>query len=155
VTSATEPPSQTARIRRWLLSDDPHIRTHTAMSGLALVLMACCVGLLLWLALNSHPPVGSSAGAWCRWGPAGSHPGHPPGLDTPPERPSLTLPQMLWAITSAAVAYLVVADARDMLPCMVAMVLLFGSLGLRMRQIVGITVYALWPPAPPWWPPGC
>jgi hypothetical protein len=62
---------------------------------------------------------------------------------------------MLWAITSAAVAYLVVADARDMLPCMVAMVLLFGSLGLRMRQIVGITVYALWPPAPPWWPPGC
>ena len=144
MTSATEPPSQTARIRRWLLSDDPHIRTHTAMSGLALVLMACCVGLLLWLALNSHTPL-SWVVSWSLVSLGGLLAATLAirlGWTRRLNDPSLTLPQMLWAITSAAVAYLVVADARDMLPCMVAMVLLFGSLGLRMRQIVGITVYA-------------
>ncbi|MEG2999230.1 MAG: GGDEF domain-containing protein [Comamonas sp.] len=144
MTPATEPPSQTARIRRWLLSNDPHIRTHTAMSGLALVLMAGCVGVLLWLALHGHAPLswvltwsGVSLG-----GLLAATVAIRLGWTRRLSDPSLTLPQMLWAITSAAVAYLVAADARDMLPCMVAMVLLFGSLGLRMRQIVGITLYA-------------
>lgn len=145
MTPATEPPSQTARLTRWLLSEDPHVRTRTAMSGLALVLMAGCVGVLLWLAWHGHAPrsgvliwsVVSLGGllaatvairlGWTRRLPD----------------PSLTLAQMLWALTSAAAAYLVAVDGRDMLPCMVAMVLLFGSLGLRMRQIVGVTLYAL------------
>nr|WP_225608823.1 MULTISPECIES: GGDEF domain-containing protein [unclassified Comamonas] len=106
--------------------------------------MACCVGLLLWLALNSHTPL-SWVVSWSLVSLGGLLAATLAirlGWTRRLNDPSLTLPQMLWAITSAAVAYLVVADARDMLPCMVAMVLLFGSLGLRMRQIVGITVYA-------------
>ena len=134
-----------ARITRWLLSEDPHVRTRTAMSALALVLMAGCVGVLLWLAWHGHAPRSGVLiwGAVSLGGLLAATAAIRLGWTRRLPDPSLTLAQMLWALTSAATAYLVAVDGRDMLPCMVAMVLLFGSLGLRMRQIVGVTLYAL------------
>ena len=134
-----------ARITRWLLSEDPHVRTRTAMSALALVLMAGCVGVLLWLAWHGHAPRSGVLiwGAVSLGGLLTATAAIRLGWTRHLPDPSLTLAQMLWALTSAATAYLVAVDGRDMLPCMVAMVLLFGSLGLRMRQIVGVTLYAL------------
>lgn len=144
MTPATEPPSQTVRRWRWLLSDDPYIRTPTAMSALAVALMGGCVAVMLWLAWHGHAPMD-----WIRiWatvsmgGLLSATVAIRCGWTRRMADPALTLFQMLWSITSAAVAYVVAADARDMLPCMVAMVLLFGSLGLHIRQIVGVTVYA-------------
>ena len=145
MTPATAPPSQSARIARWLLSADPQIRNHTAMSALALLLMGGCVGVLLWLAWHGHAPLPGVAlwGAVSLGGLLAATVAIRLGWTRRLSDPSLTLAQMLWALTSAAAAYLVAVDGRDMLPCMVAMVLLFGSLGLHMRQIVGVTLYAL------------
>lgn len=144
MTPATEPPSQTSHRWRWLLSDAPDIRIHTAMSALGLALMASYAGVLLWLTWTGYatlarvlPWSALSVGGlllttlWVRSG-------HTRHLNDP----ALTLVQMLWAISCVAAAYLTVPNARDLLPCMVAIVLLFGSLGLNRRQILGITLYA-------------
>lgn len=139
---ATEPPAPGRW--RWLLSSHPQIRTYMAMSGLGLALMAGCSGVLLWLAAFGHAPLQDvllwsllsmsgllvaavliRTGRTLRW-----------------SDPALTLAQMLWAITAVAGSYLIAANTLSMLPCMVSIVLLFGSLGLRARQIIGVTVYA-------------
>ena len=134
-----------ARIRRWLLSEDPYIRTPTAMSGLGVLLMAGCTGVMLWLAMQGHAPLQwvVAWGAVSLSGMVMATAAIRLGWTRRMGDPSLTLPQMLWAITSAAVAYVVIPGARDMQPCIMSMVLLFGSLGLKMRQIVGVTLYAL------------
>lgn len=57
--------------------------------------------------------------------------------------PSLTIPQMVWTITSGAVAYVLAGDARGLIPSVLAMILFFGTLGLTVAEIVGIGVYTL------------
>lgn len=115
-----------------------------AMSCLALALMVCCTTIMLWLAAFGDAPLQTVA-LWAALSVSGLlgatlliRTGRTLGWSDP----ALTLFQMLWAITSIASAYLVATNARSMLPCMVAMVLLFGSLGLRPWQIVGVTLYA-------------
>jgi len=145
VTHATEPLSPTTDRWRWLLSHHPHIRAHTAMSLLGLALMGGCAALLLWLAAIGHAPL-QGVLLWSALAVGGLLVATVLIRTGRTQRwadPSLTLAQMLWATSCAAGAYVIAADARSMLPCMVAMVLLFGSLGLRARQIVGVTVYAL------------
>ncbi|WP_221632744.1 diguanylate cyclase [Delftia sp. HK171] len=56
--------------------------------------------------------------------------------------PSLTLMQMFWATSCVAAGYVAVQSARDLLPCVLAIAMLFGSLGLQVRQILGVTLYA-------------
>ena len=57
--------------------------------------------------------------------------------------PSLTVPQMVWTITSGAVAYVLAGDARGVVPAVLAMILFFGTFGLTVAEVIGIGIYAL------------
>ena len=138
--------SLSARLGRWLLSDDPATRTRTALSGLAWSLMAVCVSMLCWLC-DQDGIHDMSATQW--WGILSLL-----GMGTMTvlirlrrtqhwRDPSLTVAQMVWALTTAAMAYLLVSPSKDLLPCMVAIVLLFGAMGLNLTQIVAMHGYAV------------
>ena len=57
--------------------------------------------------------------------------------------PALTIPQMGWTITSAAIAYVFLGDARGIVPSVLAMILFFGALGLNLGQVIGIGLFAI------------
>ena len=57
--------------------------------------------------------------------------------------PSLTLPHMVWTITSGAVAYVLAGEARGLVPSVLAMILFFGTFGLTLAEVISIGVYAL------------
>ena len=57
--------------------------------------------------------------------------------------PSLTMPQMLYAILCAAWAYTFTGAAHSMVPMILMLILMFGMFGLNIAQIVWIGAYAL------------
>lgn len=65
------------------------------------------------------------------------------GMSAQLRDPSLTLPQMVWTITSGAVAYVLAGEARGLVPSVLAMILFFGTFGLTVAEVVGIGVYAM------------
>ena len=139
-------PSCWQRIRDVVLSKDRRRRTLVAMALLALVLMTSSAGVMLMVAAQGIS-VNAVAVQW--W--AGISVGGlvvmsafiRSGATARLNDPSLTVPQMVWTITSGAVAYVLAGDARGVVPAVLAMILFFGTFGLTVAEVIGIGVYAL------------
>lgn len=57
--------------------------------------------------------------------------------------PALTFPQILWAVTSSAVAYVLIGEVKGVIHGLLALTLLFAALNLKAKQIVAVSLYAL------------
>lgn len=138
-------PSRWRRLVDQLLSTDPRQRTHMAMGLLALVLMVCSAVVMLMLAWAGIADMQAVA-----WWAVASVGGlvlmlvlMRSGATARLADPFLTLPQMAWTITSGAVAYVLAGEARGTVPAVLAMILFFGTFGLRLPQVLAIGAYAL------------
>ena len=134
------------RITDVILSTDPQRRTLVAMALLALVLMVCSAGVMLMVAAYSSSVSSVAVHWWVVMSVGGLavmtafiRSGGTAGLNDP----SLTVPQMVWTITSGAVAYVIAGDARGVVLAVLAMILFFGTFGLTVAEVIGIGVYAL------------
>ena len=134
------------RITDVILSTDPQRRTLVAMALLALVLMVCSAGVMLMVAAYSSSVSSVAVNWWVALSVGGLavmtafiRSGGTAGLNDP----SLTVPQMVWTITSGAVAYVIAGDARGVVLAVLAMILFFGTFGLTVAEVIGIGVYAL------------
>ena len=138
--------SRWQRLKDVVLSTDPRRRTLVGMALLALALMMSSAGVMLLVA-----SAGSAVNAVAvEWWAAISVGGLlvmtafiRSGKTAPLNDPSLTIPQMVWTITSGAVAYVLAGDARGVVPSVLAMILFFGTFGLTVAEVMGIGVYAL------------
>ena len=134
------------RLRDVILSTHPRRRTLVGLALLALLLMASSAGVMLLVAQASDT-VNKAAVQW--WaaisvgGLAVMTAFIRAGATAQLRDPSLTIPQMVWTITSGAVAYVLAGDARGLVPSVLAMILFFGTFGLTVAEVIGIGVYAL------------
>ncbi|WP_284213636.1 GGDEF domain-containing protein [Comamonas jiangduensis] len=129
----------------WLFSADPTLRVRSSMAMLAVLLMLGSAGVMLWLGYTGLAPL--QAMAWwsvvavggltvmaalvrCGWSARWRD-------------PSMTFQQILWAISCSAVAYVLAAEARGIVPGLLAVTMLFAALNLRAKQIVAVSLYAL------------
>ena len=127
-----------------LFSTDPVLRGRASMALLALVLMLASSAVMGWLAYAGYAsPV--MVGWWALWANGGllamalivrS------GLSCGWSDPGLTFPQIVWAVTSSAAAYVLAGEAKGVVPGLLAVTLLFAALSLRAKQIIAITLYA-------------
>ncbi|RZJ14934.1 MAG: GGDEF domain-containing protein [Acidovorax sp.] len=138
--------SRWQRLRDVVLSTDPRRRTLVSMALLALVLMASSAGVMLLVAMASSEVNRAAVQWWAAISVGGLlvmtafiRSGETARLNDP----SLTVPQMVWTITSGAVAYVIAGDARGVVPSVLAMILFFGTFGLTVAEVMGIGVYAL------------
>jgi diguanylate cyclase (GGDEF)-like protein len=144
-----------ARLGDWLLTRDRHQRVRLAQSGLANLLMIACAALMhvlarygiadqRWIWPWTIVSVGGllalfaliRSGQARRW-----------------SDPSLTLPQMLFAIFTTAAAYCITGSARAVVLPVLAVVMMFGMFGLTQRRvrIVGAWTLALFGAASLYW----
>lgn len=138
--------SRWQRLRNLILSADPRRRTLVSMALLALLLMTSSAGVMLLVA-HSSDSVNSTAVQWWAAMSVGGllvmtvfvRSGETARLSDP----SLTIPQMVWTITSGAVAYVLAGDARGLIPSVLAMILFFGTFALTMAEVIGIGIFAL------------
>ncbi|MNV21077.1 putative diguanylate cyclase YdaM [compost metagenome] len=138
--------SRWQRLRDVILSTDPKRRTLVSMALLALVLMTSSAGVMLLVAHSSSAVNATAVQWWAAMSVGGLvvmtafiRSGETARL----RDPSLTVPQMVWTITSGAVAYVLAGDARGVVPAVLAMILFFGTFGLTVAEVIGIGVYAL------------
>ncbi|PJI95480.1 diguanylate cyclase (GGDEF)-like protein [Acidovorax sp. 69] len=139
-------PSRWQRLRDVILSTEPRRRTLVSMALLALLLMTGSAGVML---LVAHANVAVNATA-VQWWAAMSVGGLVvmtafirSGATARLRDPSLTIPQMVWTLTSGAVAYVLAGEARGLVPSVLAMILFFGTFGLTVAEVIGIGIYAL------------
>lgn len=139
------PPARWQRLKDVILSTDPRRRTLVGMALLALTLMAGSAGVMLLVA-HSSTSVDQTAVQW--WaalsvgGLAVMTAFIRSGETARLRDPSLTIPQMVWTITSGAVAYVLAGDARGLVLSVLAMILFFGTFGLTVAEVIGIGVEA-------------
>jgi diguanylate cyclase (GGDEF)-like protein len=140
------PPARWQRLKDVILSTDPRRRTLVGMALLALTLMAGSAGVMLLVAHSSTTVDQTAVQWWAALSVGGLvvmtafiRSGETARL----RDPSLTIPQMVWTITSGAVAYVLAGDARGLVPSVLAMILFFGTFGLTVAEVIGIGVYAL------------
>ncbi|MFN7156033.1 MAG: diguanylate cyclase [Acidovorax sp.] len=138
--------SRWQRLRDVILSTDPKRRTLVSMALLALVLMTSSAGVMLLVAHSSSAVNATAVQWWAAMSVGGLvvmtayiRSGETARL----RDPSLTIPQMVWTITSGAVAYVLAGDARGLIPSVLAMILFFGTFALTMAQVIGIGAFAL------------
>ncbi|MFN9747227.1 MAG: diguanylate cyclase [Betaproteobacteria bacterium] len=134
-----------SRLLDALLTTDPVQRVRLSQSGLALLLMAAGVAAMHYFAVAGVATVGPvliwsaftlggmlvffaliRSGASRRWA-----------------EPSLTVPQMLFALTSSAVAYTLLGAGRGAVFPVVMVVLMFGMFVVSPRQMRWLSVYAV------------
>ena len=140
------PPARWQRLKDVILSTDPRRRTLVGMALLALTLMAGSAGVMRLVAQSSTSVDQTAVQWWAALSVGGLavmtafiRSGETARL----RDPSLTIPQMVWTITSGAVAYVLAGDARGLVLSVLAMILFFGTFGLTVAEVIGIGVYAL------------
>ncbi|MCW5609210.1 MAG: GGDEF domain-containing protein [Rubrivivax sp.] len=128
-----------------LLTTDPVQRLRLVQTGLALVLLAAAV-----LAMQYFVWTGVAPAAAVRWWSLLTLAGMSvfwllirSGVSRRWGEPSLTLPQMLFALTSAAVAYALLGAGRGAVFPVVMVVLMFGMFVATPRQMRWVSVYAV------------
>lgn len=134
------------RLSDWLFSTHPTLRVRSSMAMLAVLLMASSAGVMLWL---GHAGYGSLP--HIRWWCAAAVGGLAimaalvrSDITANWRDPALTFPQVLWAVTCSAVAYVLLQEqARGVVPGLLAISLFFAALNLKARHIVSVTFYAL------------
>jgi diguanylate cyclase (GGDEF)-like protein len=134
-----------SRLLDALLTTDPVQRVRLSQSGLALMLMAAGVAAMHYFAVAGVAAFGPvliwsavtlggmlvffaliRSGVSRRWA-----------------EPSLTVPQMLYALTSSAVAYTLLGAGRGAVFPVVMVVLMFGMFVVSPRQMRWLSVYAV------------
>lgn len=140
------PPARWQRLKDVILSTAPRRRTLVGMALLAITLMASSAGVMLLVAHSSTAVNQTAVHWWAALSVGGLvvmtafiRSGKTAHL----RDPSLTIPQMVWTITSGAVTYVLAGDARGVVPSVLAMILFFGTFGLTVAEVIGIGVYAL------------
>ena len=134
-----------SRLLDVLLTSDPIHRSRLAQAGLALLLLAS--GMLgiwyfVWAGVVRVRPVAwwsavTFAGMAVFYGLIRS------GWSRRWHEPSLTVPQMVFALTSGAVAYALLGPGRGVVFPMVMVVLMFGMLIASPRQMRWVSAYAV------------
>ncbi len=129
----------------WMLTTDKRQRIRLAMSGLAALLMVCCL-----VVMNSVAAAGLASTAEVRvWtacsvlGLIAVYAAIRSGWSRRFKDPALTLAQILYAITCCAVAFVIAGPARGVTLPILAIILMFGIFGLTTRQMLGILLYGL------------
>ena len=135
-------------VRRLLdivLSTDPVQRVRLAQAGLAMLLLALGVAAMAYFVLVGAAraaPVGWWAGVTLV-GMLGFFVAIRSGWSRRWREPSLTVPQMLYALGSAAVAYTLVGAGRGAVFPMAMVVLMFGMFVASPRQMRWVSAYAV------------
>jgi diguanylate cyclase len=139
-------PSRWQRLKDLIFSTDPKRRTLVSMALLALVLMTSSASVMLLVAHSSDAVNATAVQWWAAMSVGGLlvmtafiRSGETARL----RDPSLTIPQMVWTITSGAVAYVLAGDARGLVPSVLALILFFGTFALTMAEVIGIGTFAL------------
>ena len=138
----------TSPIRRLsdaLLTTEPLQRARLAQASLAMLLLAAAV-----LAVNYFVWAGVARGAPVWWWSAATLAGMAvfyalirSGWSRRRSDPSLTVPQMLFALTSGAVAYALLGAGRGAVFPVVMVILMFGMFVASPRQMRWVSVYAV------------
>ena len=134
-----------SRLLDALLSTDPVQRARLAQAGLAMLLLGggvLAMAYFAWIGAASARPVGVWAAATFV-GMAGFFVLIRSGWSRRWPEPSLTVPQMVFALTSAAVAYALVGAGRGAVFPMVMVILMFGMFVASPRQMRWVSLYAV------------
>ena len=128
-----------------MLTTDKRQRIRLAMSGLAALLMVCCL-----VVMNSVAAAGLASTSEVRvWtacsvlGLIAVYAAIRSGWSRRFKDPALTLAQILYAITCCAAAFVIAGPARGVTLPILAIILMFGIFGLTTRQMLGVLVYSL------------
>ena len=128
-----------------LLTTDPVQRIRLAQAGLAMLLMAAGV-----VAMHYFVYVGSAPAGPVWWWTAGSLGGMAGffvlircGLSRRARDPSLTVPQMVYAIVCGVVAYALVGEGRGGVFPIVMVIIAFGMFQLRPREVSAVGLFAV------------
>jgi diguanylate cyclase (GGDEF)-like protein len=128
-----------------LLTTDPVQRFRLAQVGLAIATMAVCVSVMHFVAW-----AGKSHAAWVWWwtafalgGLALSYVAILRGRTRDLADPSLTLPQMLYALAIAAAGYALAGELRGAVLPVLIVVLMFGMFQLRPRTLHAVSAGAV------------
>ena len=129
----------------WMLATDKRQRIRLAMSGLAALLMVCCL-----VVMSAVAAAGLASTAEVRvWtacsvlGLIAVYAAIRSGWSRRFKDPALTLAQILYAITCCAAAFVIAGPARGVTLPILAIILMFGIFGLTTRQMLGVLVYSL------------
>ena len=129
----------------WMLTTDKRQRIRLAMSGLAALLMVCCL-----VVMSAVAAAGLASTAEVRvWtacsvlGLIAVYAAIRSGWSRRFKDPALTLAQILYAITCCAAAFVIAGPARGVTLPILAIILMFGIFGLTTRQMLGVLVYSL------------
>ncbi len=139
------PRSAWQRLGDALFTTDARQRMHLQQALLAMGLMALSVAVFVYAAQVAGTPlrwvalwtVVSLSGMAVMWGLIRS------GVSRRWADPSLTVPQMLFAISSGAVAYTLAGPVRGATFPVLMVILMFGMFQLRIRMVVVVSLYAL------------
>lgn len=143
--SPPPPPSLRQRLTDALLSTVPTRRLRVAQAGLAMLLMAFSVAMLVYAARVGGAPTALVAG-WATislGGLAAFFIAIRSGWSERLAEPSLTLPQMVFAIACAAAAYAMAGPLRGGVFPVLMVILMFGMFRLRPRVLAGVGLYAV------------
>lgn len=134
-----------SRLLDVLLSTDPVQRTRLAQAGLAMLLLAAGVAAMhyfVWMGLAPAVPVAWWS-AFTLGGMALFYGLIRSGWSRRWHEASLTVPQMLFALTSGAVAYTLLGAGRGAVFPMVMVVLMFGMFIASPLQMRWVSAYAV------------
>jgi diguanylate cyclase len=139
------PRSAWQRLGDAVFTTDARQRMHLQQALLAMGLMALSVAVFVYAAGVAGTPrrwvalwtVVSLSGMAVMWGLIRS------GVSRRWSDPSLTVPQMLFAISSGAVAYTLAGPVRGATFPVLMVILMFGMFRLRSRMVIIVSVYAL------------
>jgi diguanylate cyclase len=133
------------RVGDALFTTDTAQRIRLQQTGLAMLLMAASAGVFVYAAQVA----GTAPTYVVVWtlvslgGLVGMFVAIRSGWSRRWADPSLTLPQMLFAITSGAAAYAMAGPVRGATFSVLIVILMFGMFQLRPRAVSGVSLYAL------------
>ena len=139
------PPRWHQRLADALMGADPALRVRVAQAGLAMLLMAFSVAMLVYAARVAGVPA-SWVWAWAALslgGLAGFFAAIRSGWSARLPDPSLTLAQMLYAIGCAAGAYAMAGPMRGGVFPVLMVILMFGMFRLQPRVLAAVAAYAV------------
>ena len=119
------------RFRDVIFSTNAQRRTLVAMSLLSVTLMTCSAAVMLMVAHASQSLYTEAIQWWAAMSVGGllvMGAAIRSGMSEQFRDPSLTLPHMVWTITSGAVAYVLAGEARGLVPSVLAMILFLARL---------------------------
>ncbi|MBV8469562.1 MAG: GGDEF domain-containing protein [Burkholderiaceae bacterium] len=138
-------PLWSSRLRTLVFTSDRQQRIRLAQSALAIMLTLACVGIIVLLdmfGIALHRWVAPWVGI-TTCGMAAMFALIRSGRIKHWRDPSLTLPQMYYAISFAALGYVIAGSSRGVVVPMLAVILMFGTFGMSPKQVLRVGLYTL------------